>query len=400
MDKKYFCIFGGGGIRGAAYSGVIKAIKELDLNITGYAGSSIGAVVAGLISFNYSPAEIQDVFDNINFEFFNDFNFNFGKDFALSKGKKFYEWMKNKIESKFYPDYDENKEYPPVKFSDIKDELVIFTVDLTTSKLFEFSKTKTPDAEIAHAIRVSVAMPGLYAPVFNEDECLVDGDLLKGMPLSFLTPTIFGREEKILEFRLENNETKKKISNTFDYLNAVYDTFSGVASDFIIKQYKNYEKFDFIKINTENISVVDFMINKEKKQQMANLGYRLTIDYFKNSLIQKEEKINKIYANLYQSLKKIKFLTENKDFMEAKAEIGELSFLLFDDLEIINKKTIKLVKNLKNVFNSNYVVKKGIFKDRANLIEYNKVLNTIKEAILAIETKQGCWFYCIISVEN
>ena len=400
MDKKYFCIFGGGGIRGAAYSGVIKAIKELDLNITGYAGSSIGAVVAGLISFNYSPAEIKDVFDNINFEFFNDFNFNFGKDFALSKGKKFYEWMKNKIESKFYPEYDENKEYPPVKFSDIKDELVIFTVDLTTSKLFEFSKTKTPDAEIAHAIRVSVAMPGLYAPVFNEDECLVDGDLLKGMPLSFLTPTIFGREEKILEFRLENNETKKKISNTFDYLNAVYDTFSGVASDFIIKQYKNYEKFDFIKINTENISVVDFMINKEKKQQMANLGYRLTIDYFKNSLIQKEEKINKIYANLYQSLKKIKFLTENKDFMEAKAEIGELSFLLFDDLEIINKKTIKLVKNLKNVFNSNYVVKKGIFKDRANLIEYNKVLNTIKEAILAIETKQGCWFYCIISVEN
>lgn len=400
MDKKYFCIFGGGGIRGAAYSGVIKAIKELDLNITGYAGSSIGAVVAGLISFNYSPAEIQDVFDNINFEFFNDFNFNFGKDFALSKGKKFYEWMKNKIESKFYPEYDENKEYPPVKFSDIKDELVIFTVDLTTSKLFEFSKTKTPDAEIAHAIRVSVAMPGLYAPVFNEDECLVDGDLLKGMPLSFLTPTIFGREEKILEFRLENNETKKKISNTFDYLNAVYDTFSGVASDFIIKQYKNYEKFDFIKINTENISVVDFMINKEKKQQMANLGYRLTIDYFKNSLIQKEEKINKIYANLYQSLKKIKFLTENKDFTGAKAEIGELSFLLFDDLETINKKTIKLVKNLKNVFNSNYVVKKGIFKDRANLIEYNKVLNTIKEAILAIETKQGCWVYCIISVEN
>ena len=58
--------------------------------------------------------------------------------------------------------------------------------------------------------------------------------------------------------------------------------------------------------------------------------------------------------------------------------------------EMVVKKTIKLVKNLKNVFNSNYVVKKGIFKDRANLIEYNKVLNTIKEAILAIETKQGC----------
>ena len=389
MDKKYFCIFGGGGIRGAAYSGVIKAIKELDLNITGYAGSSIGAVVAGLISFNYSPDEIQDVFDNINFEFFNDFNFNFGKDFALSKGKKFYEWMKNKIETKFYPDYDENKEYPPVKFSDIKDELVIFTVDLTTSKLFEFSKTKTPDAEIAHAIRVSVAMPGLYAPVFNEDECLVDGDLLKGMPLSFLTPTIYGREEKILEFRLENNETKKKISNTFDYLNAVYDTFSGVTSDFIIKQFKNYEKFDFIKINTEDISVVDFMISKEKKQQMANLGYKLTIDYFKNGIIPKKENIQNIYKSLFCCLKKAEYLIENKNIDHAKIEIANLAFCIFDKSNILEDKTIELVKTVKNEFNSNYITKKGIFQEKAELIEYNKVLGLIKTALEEIGTKQG-----------
>ena len=390
MDKKYFCIFGGGGIRGTAYSGVIKAIKELNLNITGYAGSSIGAVVAGLISFNYSPDEIQEVFDNINFEFFNDFNFNFGKDFALSKGKKFYEWMKNKIESKFYPEYDENKEYPPVKFSDIKDELVIFTVDLTTSKLFEFSKTKTPDAEIAHAIRVSVAMPGLYAPVFNEDECLVDGDLLKGMPLFLLTPTIFRREEKILEFRLEDNETKKKISNTFDYLNAVYDTFSGVASDFIISQYKDYEKFDFIKINTENISVVDFMVNKDKKREMAKLGYNLTIDYFKNKIAQKEEIIQNAYKSILSSLKKIKYLIENRDFSGAKLEISGLIFSILDEIGILDIKTVDTIKKITNTFNSNYIIKKGIFREKADLIEYNKVLNTIKEGIKQFEAKQQC----------
>lgn len=98
---------------------------------------------------------------------------------------------------------------------------------------------------------------------------------------------------------------KEKISNTFDYLNAVYDTFSGVASDFIIKQFKNYEKFDFIKINTEDISVVDFMISKEKKQQMANLGYKLTIDYFKNGIIPKKENIQNIYKSLFVALKKL-----------------------------------------------------------------------------------------------
>ena len=45
-NLEYFCILGGGGIRGCSYTGVLKAIEELKLKITGWAGSSIGAVVA------------------------------------------------------------------------------------------------------------------------------------------------------------------------------------------------------------------------------------------------------------------------------------------------------------------------------------------------------------------
>ena len=210
------------------------------------------------------------------------------------------------------------------------------------------------------------------------------------MPLSFLTPTIYGREEKILEFRLENNETKKKISNTFDYLNAVYDTFSGVASDFIISQYKDYEKFDFIKINTENISVVDFMVNKDKKREMAKLGYNLTIDYFKNKIAQKEEIIQNAYKSILSSLKKIKYLIENRDFSGAKLEISGLIFSILDEIGILDIKTVDTIKKITNTFNSNYIIKKGIFREKADLIEYNKVLNTIKEGIKQFEAKQQC----------
>ena len=116
--KKYFCIFGGGGIRGTAYSGAIQALEELEIQITGLAGSSVGAVVAGLLAFNYSHNEIEDIFENINFSFFNDLNLKIGKDFALSKGDNFYLWMKNKIENKFYKDNDEEKN--PVRFKDLE----------------------------------------------------------------------------------------------------------------------------------------------------------------------------------------------------------------------------------------------------------------------------------------
>lgn len=383
MDKTFFCIFGGGGIRGAAYTGAIKAINELNLNITGYAGSSIGAVVAGLVVFNYSPDEIQNIFDNINFEFFKDINLNFGKDFAISKGNNFYEWMKNKIEAKFYEDNKEIKEdeiLPPVRFKDIEKELIIFTADLTTSKLYEFSKEKTPNAEIAHAIRISVGMPGLYAPIFSENECLADGDLLKSMPLSKASDTISVKKEKILEFRLENNETKKKILNTIEYLNAVYDTISGTASDFVIKTYKNLDKYDFIKINTENVSVADFMINKEKKHKIANIGYETTIEYFKNFYPEKCRRLSNIYKKLYNEIKVITFLIKNRELKEARFEIVSAASNLLNAVKIIDDKVVNLITEAKNIFNENYIIKKSIFGKKPVLMDNNKVLNSLKEA--------------------
>ena len=101
-NLEYFCILGGGGIRGCSYIGTLKAIEELNLKITGWAGSSIGAVVAALYAFNYTIDEINEVFEAINIDFFKDLNFSLGKDFALSKGGYFYDWIKDKIESKFY----------------------------------------------------------------------------------------------------------------------------------------------------------------------------------------------------------------------------------------------------------------------------------------------------------
>ena len=51
---KYNCIFGGGGIRGMAYIGVIKALKEFNIEIESIAGSSVGSVFAFLYALGYN----------------------------------------------------------------------------------------------------------------------------------------------------------------------------------------------------------------------------------------------------------------------------------------------------------------------------------------------------------
>ena len=386
--EKYFCIFGGGGIRGTAYTGAIKALEELDIEITGFAGSSIGAVVAGLYSFGYTTREMQEIFNNINFQFFNDLNFNFGKDFAISKGENFYEWVKSKIEDKFYQDKN-TKERKPVTFKDLSKELVICSVNLINSKFHEFSKEKTPDVEVAYAIRVSVGMPGLYAPVINEEEneCLVDGDLLKAMPLWAASTTIQNRQEKILEFRLENNEANKKISNTVDYLNAVYDSISGFASDFIIKTYGNLEKFDYIKLNTENMSVVDFMTDKAKKYEIAKNGYLTTLNYFKNVYPTKKEKIKSIYEWLHYVVLKSIYLTKERNIKEAKCLISEI--LSSEKLKdrIIEKNIIDKLYSYKKLFDENFIVKRGIFGKSESLLNQKSVLLCAEELSLLIKNK-------------
>lgn len=386
--EKYFCIFGGGGIRGTAYTGAIKALEELNIEITGCAGSSIGAVVAGLYSFGYKTDEIKEIFNNINFQFFNDLNFNFGKDFAISKGENFYEWIKSKLEDKFYQNKNlENKQ--PIRFCDLDKELIIYSVNLINSKFHEFSKYKTPDVEIAHAIRVSVGMPGLYAPVINEDknECLVDGDLLKAMPLWMASNTIKKKDEKILEFRLENNETNKKIANTIDYLNAVYDTISGFASDFIIEKYGKMEKYDYIKLNTEDISVVDFMADKTKKDKMTYNGYNTTLNYFKNIYPNKKEKIKNIYEWLNSNILKNKFLIEENNLKEAKCHIADI--LSSEKLKerIIESKIIDKLYDYKKIFSENYIIKNGFFIKKEMLIDKKSVISSVGELLLLIKDK-------------
>lgn len=385
--EKFFCIFGGGGIRGCAYTGAIKALEELKIGITGYAGSSIGAVVAGLLSLGYDYTSIKEVFDNIDFSFFKDINFNFGKDFALSKGNNFYEWIKKKIETKFYENAPDDTEKQPVKFKDLSQNLIIYSVDLTTSRLYEFSKEKTPDAEVAHAIRVSVAMPGLYSPVFGESECLVDGDLIKSMPLWMASDTVCSANDKILEFRLESNEKRRNVSNTAEYLNAVYDTMTGVATDFIIKTYRNHDKCNYIKIDLDGISVVDFMISSEKKAQMIKMGYEATMSYFKVFYPKKKRKLHDFYKDLLSSFLKIKLFTVQKDIENAKYETANVFSKLIIEKEIADKTIVSKILAFKKLFDENCILRNGFLNKKLSILDSKMIIESVEEIISHLNQK-------------
>ncbi len=376
-NLEYFCILGGGGIRGCSYTGVLKAIEELKLKITGWAGSSIGAVVATLYVSGYTADEIDIVFKDINMDFFKDINLSLGRDFALSKGGYFYDWIKDKIESKFYGSSYTKGKMPPVTFKDLDKEIVIFSVNLRYLNFYEFSKQQTPNAEIASAVRASVSMPGLYKPVIDGNDCLVDGDLVKCTPLWRVSNTIKNIESRILEFRLEDNETEKKITHTAGYLNAVYNTISGFATDYIIDLYKDKDKFDYIKINLPDVSVVDFMISADKKAEMAQIGYNTTKKYFMETYPKKKKHLFDTYYEIQLLLMKIKDEIEKDRIKNAYIILMELMSFLCENKKFIDIKIYEKIRDFKNIFKENYKISKFFFLNGYNLtdLEYTKNFN-------------------------
>lgn len=351
---EYTCIFGGGAIRGMSYVGALKALEELGVYPATIAGSSVGAIFAGLLSVGYNAQELKEIFMQVNYELFRDIHFGFGKDFAISKGEIFLDWLRDLIERKYYGENFNKDGNPPVTFADLEQNLVIITTDLTNFRYKEFSKWTTPEAEIAYAIRISSTMPGLMKPVEEEGSLLVDGDLQKSWPLWRLSENLCPDDFRVLEFRLEG-DYEGKGQNAINFMNTIYSCVTSLATDFIIETYGNRDKYDYIKLNTGSVVVVDFSLAKEKREELMDIGYQQTVDYFNKFLPEKKKVIIKHYRDIFKRLKKIeKFVLGNK-VKQAQNELGELYMSFSPAIKYLDSKYFNMLEEFKDNFLSSVV---------------------------------------------
>ena len=348
-NLKYDVIFGGGAIRGIAYIGAVKALRELGVEIDSLAGSSVGAIFAGLLSVGYNADELKSLFLNINFDLFRDIHFGLGKEFALSKGEVFLDWLRDLIEKKYYGNSHKKGKNEPVTFKDLDKDLIVITTDLTNFKCKEFSKYKTPDFEIAKAIRISSTMPGLMPPYKLDESELVDGDLQKSWPLWKLTDTLNSKENRILEFRLEGDYAGKG-KNPIDFINTVYSCVTSIATDFIVDCYGNKDKYDYVILNTGEVVIVDFNQPKEKREHLIQIGYEQTKKYFTEFLPEKKKHIFEQYKLILNHLRKMESHLTKRKISLFKEEIGLLYIDLHEANKIIDENIFVNINEFKNIF--------------------------------------------------
>ena len=371
-SKQYICIFGGGAIRGLAYLGAIRAMKELGVSIKSYAGSSVGAVFAVYAALDYSYEEFKELFEDVNFELFRDVQLNLAKNFAISKGEHFFNWIRACIEKKIYGGNYQKGKNEPVTFKDIDKDVYVITCNINGCEPCVFSKYTTPDFEVARAVWISTAMPGLLEPYKYEDKVLIDGDMMKSWAMWRVNDLLCPSDCRVIEFRLEGSKFWPEVKNSVEYLNAVFATMSNFATQYIMETYQPKDKFDYIKIDTDHVLPVQFALPQKDRECLIELGYNCTIEYFTKTLVQKKKELLPFYTVILDSMIKIKNHLNGNQIIKAKSELCELFVYLAEAKRYIDSAIYEQIMEFKNLLFDNMIkspfLQRTILKDKGLVV--------------------------------
>ncbi|HWJ27199.1 MAG TPA: patatin-like phospholipase family protein, partial [Flavisolibacter sp.] len=168
-------VFEGAGIRGIAYSGVIKELEKQDIlkGVQRVGGTSSGAITALLLSIGYSANEITTIVNSTPYKKFNDGRFffigginRFQKYFGWYRGQQFEQWLCRLIEAKTN---NVNITFRELKQKGCKDLYVTGTC-LNKQSLIVFSNENYPDMKVKDAVRISMSIPLYFEAVFINSE--------------------------------------------------------------------------------------------------------------------------------------------------------------------------------------------------------------------------------------
>lgn len=271
----------GGGLKGLAHIGALKALEELGIEIDYITGTSSGAMMAALYAMGYTPEEMIQVTKESYKKIIK-----FKKRVFLKAGIKFL--LSRKIELQgiingeeiehIIEKYAQQKEIR--KMSDIQKKFAMITVDSKTTKKTILTSTNDINREkdveylsnipIGKAVHASMSFPAIFTPCKYKEYCFIDGGTVDNLPVQTLKD--IGAEKTIaLSFKLDEFEGTE---NLFATILRACDIFS--MKDVKIGQ------------NLSDINI-EINANEVKLLQIDDVDKTISIGY--NTVMENKEKI-------------------------------------------------------------------------------------------------------------
>jgi len=185
----------GGGARGLAHVGVLRVLEQLRVPVDCIAGTSMGSVVGGLYASGLSPGQIETAMKQVDWgDLFND-----------QPPRADLSYRRKQDDSSDFVDFELGlKEgrvvLPRGLIAGQKIGFLLQTLTLRTAGIDDFDRLPVPfravatdlgnggmvvlaRGDLAEALRASMSLPGTLAPVEIEGHLLVDGALVRNLPV-------------------------------------------------------------------------------------------------------------------------------------------------------------------------------------------------------------------------
>jgi len=159
--KKVGIVLSGGGIRGIAHLGVLKALINAGIKISHISGTSAGSIVGAFYASGIDPEEGLEIFMKTKL-------LRFIRPALGSLGLVSIDYTSNLLKNYFPEDKIENLKIP----------LTITATNFSEGTLSYFDK-----GPLIRAIQASCCIPGIFRPIMIDGQMYVDGGILNNFPV-------------------------------------------------------------------------------------------------------------------------------------------------------------------------------------------------------------------------
>lgn len=305
-----YLVLKGGGIRGIAYTGAIRALEKQHItdSLEKVGGTSIGAVVAMMLCAGVKADEMELTMEELDVSMFND-----GEWFFIGGGRRMrrnYGWYKGNAMEQWLADILEQKTGKrDITFAELHElslhnrhyrDLYVTATNLSRQRTEILSWETHPAMQVKAAVRASVSIPLYFGAVFMDSagnvyrnppdglccDVYADGGLAANYPLTMFNTRADDSMHTVnrytLGLKLERPEQigyRESAGGIAPYPIHSLTGYVGALYNFVIEGMNPavpyaIEKQHTIYISTSNISPRVRKVSRQQKQLLYENGYK------------------------------------------------------------------------------------------------------------------------------
>jgi len=240
FNTKVGLALGGGGAKGVAHIGVLRALEEANVKVDYVSGTSVGGMVAAMYAFNVSVDTLANIARDLTLSHITTFKFSKTGFFTADPLKEILIEYLGEV----------NIEDAPIP-------LVIVATDLISGEEVIFTK-----GPLADAVCASVSIPGVYIPMQLNGRTLVDGGIVQSVPVQAVKAMGAG---VIIASRLGGAGRYEEPKNVLDVMRNAFDIALNHRTQEEVKQADL-----LITMDLSDFSIAD---NTDRYEELCAIGY-------------------------------------------------------------------------------------------------------------------------------